>query len=67
MSETITLAHIHEDLVALHREIADVKEKILDTDEFLSEEDEMAVKIARLEYKRGKAKSLDDLEKKWRS
>ncbi len=66
MSEAITLAHIHEDILALRKEVAEVREKVLDADEFLSEEDERDVKIARLEYKRGKAKSLSELEKKWR-
>ena len=66
MSEAITLSHIHEDILALRREIEEVKEKIADVDEFLSEEDEIDLKLARQEYKSGKAKSLEILEKKWK-
>ena len=58
-----TLKHLHEDLLSLRQEMSEIKKKLFESDIFLSSDDKNALAIAREEYKKGKTKSIEQLEK----
>ncbi|MBU4501220.1 MAG: hypothetical protein KKA79_01410 [Nanoarchaeota archaeon] len=60
---TITLEQIHKDLKFLKNEVVEIKEHMIDVDSIISKDEELLLKKARAEHKKGESISLKELEK----